>query len=108
MSRPELGHKLCCVGCGVRFYDLNRSPPTCPKCELQQPSPKLRAPRPVRPDSVPARLTRNARQVAAEAEEEPIAEVDADAEEADELVDADDAADDDDVESLPDIGEGAA
>ncbi len=46
MSRPELGTKWVCVGCGERFYDLCRSPPVCPKCATVQPPP---APRVVRP-----------------------------------------------------------
>lgn len=35
--RPELGTKRVCVGCAARFYDLARSPPTCPKCAVAQP-----------------------------------------------------------------------
>lgn len=35
--RPELGTKRVCVGCAARFYDLARSPPTCPKCSAVQP-----------------------------------------------------------------------
>ena len=37
MSKPGLGTKRTCVGCAVRFYDLSRSPPTCPKCSAVQP-----------------------------------------------------------------------
>ncbi len=32
MSKPEWGTKRTCQGCGVRFYDLNRSQIVCPKC----------------------------------------------------------------------------
>lgn len=32
MARPELGSKHLCQTCGTRFFDLNRSPITCPKC----------------------------------------------------------------------------
>ena len=32
MARPELGLKRHCPNCGVKYYDLNRSPITCPKC----------------------------------------------------------------------------
>ncbi len=42
MGRPELGAKCTCVGCGLRFYDLGRSPALCPKCATQQPPPKPR------------------------------------------------------------------
>jgi len=42
MGRPELGAKCTCVGCGLRFYDLGRSPAMCPKCATQQPPAKPR------------------------------------------------------------------
>jgi uncharacterized protein (TIGR02300 family) len=32
MTKPELGTKRLCAGCGARFYDLLHSPITCPKC----------------------------------------------------------------------------
>ena len=32
MSKPELGTKRLCGGCGAKFYDLNKDPITCPKC----------------------------------------------------------------------------
>lgn len=32
MSKPEWGAKRQCLSCGVRFYDLNRDPITCPDC----------------------------------------------------------------------------
>jgi uncharacterized protein (TIGR02300 family) len=32
MTKPELGTKRLCAGCGARFYDLLHSPFTCPKC----------------------------------------------------------------------------
>ena len=32
MTKPELGTKRLCTECGVRFYDLNTTPITCPKC----------------------------------------------------------------------------
>ncbi len=32
MAKPELGNKHQCQNCGARFFDLNRSPITCPKC----------------------------------------------------------------------------
>ncbi len=44
MAKPELGLKRTCVSCGARFYDLARSPATCPKCGTEQPAeqPRLR------------------------------------------------------------------
>lgn len=33
MAKPELGTKRLCAHCGARFYDLNRAPAMCPKCD---------------------------------------------------------------------------
>lgn len=33
VPKTDLGKKLTCPSCGVRFYDLNKSPATCVKCE---------------------------------------------------------------------------
>ncbi len=33
MSKPELGVKRDCPECGARFYDLNKEPAQCPKCD---------------------------------------------------------------------------
>ena len=32
MTKPELGIKRLCAECGARYYGLNTSPITCPKC----------------------------------------------------------------------------
>ncbi len=32
MTKPDLGTKHLCPGCGTKFYDLKRTPITCPKC----------------------------------------------------------------------------
>jgi uncharacterized protein (TIGR02300 family) len=32
MTKPELGTKRACTECGARYYDLNMTPITCPKC----------------------------------------------------------------------------
>ena len=32
MAKADLGIKRLCQGCGVRFYDLGKSPAVCPKC----------------------------------------------------------------------------
>jgi uncharacterized protein (TIGR02300 family) len=61
MVKPELGSKRVCVACGTRFYDLGRSPATCPKCGTEQPTeqPRVRRPsggapeRPKKPVPVP-------------------------------------------------------
>jgi hypothetical protein len=33
VPKTDLGKKLTCPDCGARFYDLGKSPATCPKCE---------------------------------------------------------------------------
>ena len=33
MSKPARGSKRVCPSCGARFYDLNRTPITCPVCQ---------------------------------------------------------------------------
>lgn len=33
MAKPDWGKKLTCPSCGARFYDLNKDPAICPKCE---------------------------------------------------------------------------
>jgi uncharacterized protein (TIGR02300 family) len=32
VSKPELGTKRICGSCGAKFYDLLKTPITCPKC----------------------------------------------------------------------------
>jgi uncharacterized protein (TIGR02300 family) len=32
VAKPELGTKRLCAHCSTRFYDLNHTPITCPKC----------------------------------------------------------------------------
>ena len=33
MAKSDWGKKLTCPSCGARFYNLNKEPATCPKCE---------------------------------------------------------------------------
>lgn len=35
MAKPEWGAKHICHSCGTRYYDLQRSPIICPKCNTQ-------------------------------------------------------------------------
>ena len=41
MSKSHLGQKFTCDSCGARFYDLNKSPITCPKCGAVKEQPKI-------------------------------------------------------------------
>jgi uncharacterized protein (TIGR02300 family) len=49
VAKPDLGTKRLCAGCGAKFYDLNRTPIVCPKCETVF-TPVVAAPR-ARPDA---------------------------------------------------------
>lgn len=35
MANPELGAKQICPNCQAKFYDLNRRPAHCPKCDTE-------------------------------------------------------------------------
>ncbi len=37
-DRPDYGIKMECSSCGERFFDLNRTPITCPKCDYVYPT----------------------------------------------------------------------
>jgi uncharacterized protein (TIGR02300 family) len=49
VAKPDLGTKRLCSGCGAKFYDLNKTPIVCPKCETVF-VPVVAAPR-TRPDA---------------------------------------------------------
>ena len=49
MVDPKLGTKRVCEACGAKFYDLNKSPATCPKCgQTFDPLAAMTAEQPVR------------------------------------------------------------
>lgn len=35
MAKPEWGLKRTCLSCGAKFYDLQRDPVNCPKCDAK-------------------------------------------------------------------------
>ena len=35
MSEPEWGIKRVCPSCSIKYYDFNKNPITCPKCEFE-------------------------------------------------------------------------
>ena len=35
MSKPEWGIKRVCPSCSIKYYDFNKSPIICPKCEFE-------------------------------------------------------------------------
>jgi len=57
MSKPARGTKRVCPSCGARFYDLGRSPITCPVCQavyqISPPSSSRRSERAAPPVETP-------------------------------------------------------
>jgi len=41
---PDRGRKHTCTGCEARFYDLNKKPPVCPRCNQRVAAVKAAAP----------------------------------------------------------------
>ena len=35
MSKPEWGIKRVCPSCSIKYYDFNKNPIICPKCEFE-------------------------------------------------------------------------
>ncbi len=35
MSKPEWGIKRICPSCGIKYYDFEKTPITCPKCNFE-------------------------------------------------------------------------
>ncbi|MEZ5367505.1 MAG: TIGR02300 family protein [Bryobacterales bacterium] len=54
MTKPELGVKRDCPQCGARFYDLNKEPAHCPKCDHEFIPEALLKPRKPRREDEPA------------------------------------------------------
>jgi uncharacterized protein (TIGR02300 family) len=99
VAKPELGTKRLCANCSAKFYDLSKTPITCPKCHTVM---ELAA-APTRPRPEPARAAVAPVKEEAVVPETPDAEFvsleDADAEAQGKKVVGDDAiAGDDDIE----------
>ena len=98
MAKPELGLKRVCVSCGTKFYDMARTPATCPKCATEQPAeqPRLRR---AAANIVEEKVKKRAAVPEAEAED---VEIDADADEAaEDAEELEDDADSIDEEIIP-------
>jgi uncharacterized protein (TIGR02300 family) len=54
VNKPELGIKRDCPNCTARFYDLNKSPAHCPKCDHDFVPEALLKPRKPRREDEPA------------------------------------------------------
>jgi uncharacterized protein (TIGR02300 family) len=98
VAKPELGTKRLCANCSAKFYDLNKTPITCPKCHTVMEI----APVTTRPRPEPARAAAPVQEVAVEPETQDAEFVsleDADAEASGKKVAGDaDVAGDDDIE----------
>ena len=110
MTNPEWGGKHTCQHCGVKYYDLNRSPIVCPKCGTQfNPDALLRSRRskPVPPEK-PAAPKVAATALSAEAQEaEAVETKDLDTGETDDDVDVLGVDDEKDklIEDVSELGE---
>jgi uncharacterized protein (TIGR02300 family) len=72
VNKPELGVKRDCPECGARFYDLNKEPAHCPKCDHSFVPEALLKPRKPRREDEPV-------EAPAVAAAKPVAEVPLDA-----------------------------
>ncbi|GJL93705.1 MAG: hypothetical protein DHS20C05_01100 [Hyphococcus sp.] len=52
MTKPDLGVKRDCPECGARFYDLNKEPAHCPKCDHEFVPESLLKPRKTRAEEI--------------------------------------------------------
>ena len=46
MPKNKMGKKQVCVECGCKFYDLEKTPPVCPKCGVEQTEQPKKGPTP--------------------------------------------------------------
>jgi uncharacterized protein (TIGR02300 family) len=96
VAKPELGTKRLCTGCGAKYYDLNKTPITCPKCStVFEAAPVSTRPRPDAASRTAAAPAEEAALESQNAEFVSLEEADAEAQGAKKPVDG---TDDDDVE----------
>ena len=106
LSKPDWGTKRTCQNCGAKYYDLMRSPITCPKCgTVFNPEALLKSRRrPAKPAEAPAKaaVAAKAAPKAAPAEEEEAPE----AEKADDIEDLSEGDEEEEViEDASELGE---
>ena len=93
MSKPEWGTKRLCQTCGIKFYDLLRSPIVCPRCGTEFEVEAARRSRRSRPvaaaKAVPAKAI---------VKPAPVPEMDEDIEVDEDIEDAEDAEDDESID----------
>ena len=94
MADPKLGTKRQCPNCGARFYDLNKKPAECPKCETVFEPEVILKPRKPRAAEKAKEVARPAVAAEAETEDEEVDDEDADESEDEDVEDAEDEAED--------------
>lgn len=100
MAKSELGTKRACKSCGAKFYDLEKRPVECPKCEATfMPDVLLPSKETAVPDAKPAEAAASDEKDDAEdtGDVEVISLDDADAEV------SDDADEDDEIAAIADV-----
>jgi uncharacterized protein (TIGR02300 family) len=100
LAKPEWGLKRTCLGCGTRFYDMQRDPIVCPSCEAEFDPLALVRPRRARAAAA-SQVKAKAAALAASllVEEEAVDDVEEIAVDDDDAIDL---GDDDDDDILPD------
>jgi uncharacterized protein (TIGR02300 family) len=104
VANPEWGSKRICQNCGTKFYDLQREPITCPKCQTEfdpEAFLKTRRGRPATAEKEPAAVPATA----AAADVEGLDLEDADVLEDDDVAAAEDADDEEDEDLIEDASE---
>ena len=102
MANPEWGTKRICQSCSAKFYDLNRDPIVCPKCQTEFDPEAFLKTRRSRPVSTAEKDTEVAPGVALDAEAEDV-EV-AEGEDA-AATEGDEEEDEDMIEDASELGE---
>jgi len=102
VAKPEWGTKRTCLGCGAKFYDMGRSPITCPACDepFAEAAPS-RSRRSRKEEPKPAAAEATADKTASSEDDE----VEALAGDVDDLLDDDDEDEDDAIATLADDDE---
>lgn len=99
MAKPEWGKKLTCPSCGARFYDLNKSPATCPKCEATVEVQQLLKPKRQAPDAVKPKKAAPAPEAIDDEDDDSLLD------DEDDDIDLEDDEDDDLIEDTSDLEE---
>lgn len=100
MAKAEWGVKRACLSCGARFYDMQKSPITCPSCEAVFDPEAIFRPRrnrPAEPDAPAPANDDKAKVAATDDDDDEVAALISD------VVVEDDDDDDDDDALAPDL-----